>query len=78
MVRTMFVNPKYHKRGIGKKLLENIEKIAKKRKIKKLKVGSTIFAERFYKKCGFKRVKKDRWEHKGIKFDVIVMEKSIK
>ena len=78
MIKTMFVNPKYHKKGIGKKLIENIENVARKRKIKKLKVGSTTFAEKFYKKCGYKRIKKDKWEHNGVKFNVIVMEKSIK
>ena len=47
-----------HKKGVGRKLIEKIEKTAKKRKIKKLIVHSTPYAEEFYKRCGYKRIKK--------------------
>jgi len=57
----MFVNPKHHKKGIGRKLIENIEEIAKSKGRRKLKVGSTIFAEKFYQKLGYKRKKKAKW-----------------
>jgi GNAT superfamily N-acetyltransferase len=77
-VKTMFVNPKYHKKNIGRRLMENLENIAKKRKIKKLIVHSTPYAERFYKRCGFKRLKKIISSSKDIKWPEIIMEKSIK
>ncbi|MEE9525724.1 MAG: GNAT family N-acetyltransferase [Candidatus Woesearchaeota archaeon] len=79
-IRTMFVNPRYHGKGVGKKLIDNIEKVAKKRKIRKLKVHSTPYAEKFYKKYGFKRIKKvtqKARENKNIKWLEILMEKKI-
>ena len=76
-VRTLFVNPKYSRKGIARKILEKIEKVAKKKKIKKLKAGSTPYAEEFYKKRGFKRIRKTTWKNEGIKFDVILMEKKL-
>ena len=54
-VHTMFVNPLYQGKGIGKKLIERVEILAKKRKIKKLSVKSTKGAEKFYQRMGFKK-----------------------
>ena len=77
-VKTMFVDPRYLEKGVGKKLIKNLENIAKKRKIKKLIVHSTPYAERFYKKCGFKKIKKIVSSSKNIKWPEIIMEKRLK
>jgi N-acetylglutamate synthase-like GNAT family acetyltransferase len=76
-VKTVFVNPRYHKRGIARKLMNKIISIAKKRKIKKLWAGSTPYAEDFYKKMGFKRLRKVRWSINNRKFNIIKMEKKL-
>jgi N-acetylglutamate synthase-like GNAT family acetyltransferase len=77
-VRKFYVNPKYQRKGVGRKLMENIENLAKKRKIKKLIVHSSLYAEGFYKKMGFKRIKKITTSKNNIKFDEILMEKKLK
>ncbi|MBW2981995.1 GNAT family N-acetyltransferase [Candidatus Woesearchaeota archaeon] len=77
-VRKFYVNPRYQGKGVGRKLMDNLEKIAKKRKIKKLISHSTLYAEGFYKKLGFKRIKRITTNKNNIKFDEIVMEKRLK
>ena len=77
-IKKCFVLPKYHKRGIGRKLVFKIEKIAKIKGIKKLVLYSNFYTEKFYKKCGFKRLK-IIWENVGdLKFKQIYMEKKLK
>jgi len=73
-VRTVSTHPKYLRRGIGKKLVNKVIDYAKKKGVKILKLGSTPYAEEFYKKCGFKRVSKARYNYKGIVVDVIRMK----
>ncbi len=77
-IKKCFVLPKYHKKGIGRKLVCKIEKIVKKKGIKKLILYSNFYTEKFYKKCGFKRLK-IIWEKVGdLKYKQIYMEKRIK
>jgi len=73
-IRTSYVNPRYHRKGVGKRLLNHLENISKK-KYKKLIVHSSEPAIEFYKKCGFKKVKKVSEEYKGIIHDAYLMEK---
>jgi N-acetylglutamate synthase-like GNAT family acetyltransferase len=76
-VRKFYVNPKYQGKSVGRKLMENIENIVKKRKIKKLIVHSSLYAEGFYKKMGFKKVKRITSKVNNLKFDEILMEKKL-
>lgn len=57
VVYTVFVHPKCHKKGIGKKLMKYIEQKAKKNGVKILKVTSTTNAYEFYKKLGYEKVR---------------------
>jgi N-acetylglutamate synthase-like GNAT family acetyltransferase len=56
-IKKLHVNPNFHKQGIGKKLISEIENFSIKNKFDKIVVESTIYAEKFYKKCGFKKIK---------------------
>jgi len=56
-IKTMFVNPTFHKHGIGKKLLTSAEKILAAKGIKKSILGASFTAIGFYEKMGYKRVK---------------------
>ncbi len=77
-IKKLFVLPKFHKKGIGKKLLDKIEKFSKNKCIKKLVLYSNFYTEEFYKKCGFKRLK-IIWEKVGdLKYKQIYMEKKLK
>jgi len=50
----LYVDPDYAGRGIGKKLLNFIEKYAKSKDIKNIYLFSTVSSEKFYKKNGYK------------------------
>ncbi len=56
-IRTFFVNPELQKKGIGKQLMLKVLSEAKKDGLKQLYCWSTLYAEGFYEKYGFKRMK---------------------
>lgn len=58
-VKGLFVREKYQGKGIGTKLLQKIEEMAKKRKLKELYLNSSIPALKFYIKRGYKKIKRD-------------------
>jgi N-acetylglutamate synthase-like GNAT family acetyltransferase len=69
-VRTIYVNPKYQKRGIGTKIIKKLEDYAKKHKIKKLYLHAMSSAVPFYIKKGYIKskgfLKKDNLMEKKI------------
>jgi N-acetylglutamate synthase-like GNAT family acetyltransferase len=50
---TVFINPDYHKQGIGKKLMGRVEKKAEENGAHKILVPASITAERFYLNLGY-------------------------
>lgn len=54
-LKTIFIIPKYQKNGIGKRLIENLEKYAISKQISKIKVPASITGIRFYEKVGYKK-----------------------
>ena len=52
-ILTVFVDIEHHKQGIGKMLIEEIEKHAEKIKAKRLVVPASIFGCEFYHKLGY-------------------------
>ena len=59
MVLTVFVLPKHHGRGIGKRLMEKVESTAKRKGYSSVKVPASLTAVRFYRKFGYVRLKKE-------------------
>jgi GNAT superfamily N-acetyltransferase len=57
VVRTVFVAPDVQGRGIGKLLMAEIERTARGRSIAALTVPSSVTAESFYARLGFKAVR---------------------
>ena len=51
----MYIDGKYHRKGIAKSLFEKFEKECKKQKSKEIKVKASIYAISFYSKIGFKK-----------------------
>ena len=76
-VRTVFVNPRYHKQGVGRALMEHIFNLARKRKLKKLLVHSTPYAVGYYQKMGFKKIKKITGHFKDISWPEILLQKNL-
>ncbi len=56
-VHGFFVDREYHKKGIGRLLLNKILNEAKIHGLKKIKTWSTIYANKFYEKNGFIKLK---------------------
>lgn len=57
VVRSVFVDPTQQGRGLGRQLRATIESIAAEAKIEVLRVPSSITAEAFYFKLGFRKVR---------------------
>ena len=56
-VYSLFVDVNYHKKGIGKNLLQKVLLEAKNDGLKSIITWSTIYAEKFYKSFGFETIK---------------------
>ena len=74
-VFSVFVNTTYHGKGIGQRLMEHIERVAKNRGIDRLKLPSSLTAVGFYRKLGYKKIKKVF--NKSTKGYEIIMEKKL-
>ena len=57
MIRSVFVAPNSQGRGIGRRLIAEVERAAREAGIMALVVPSSVTAEQFYAKLGFKAVR---------------------
>ncbi|WP_030128996.1 GNAT family N-acetyltransferase [Pseudomonas sp. QTF5] len=73
VVRSVFVDPQHQGNGIGRQLMATIRTVAIDEKIRILRVPSSITAEGFYFKLGFRKI---RDEFHGAE-RTIVMEQAI-
>ena len=73
IVRSVYVDPDHQGTGIGAKLMEAVERVAKCQSISRVSVPSSITAEGFYRSLGFTAVGE---QHHGDE-RTIVMEKTI-
>lgn len=73
VVRTVFVAPDVQARGIGKLLMAEIERIAGERNVPLLTVPSSVTAESFYERLGFKAVRDSYYGEER----TIIMERSL-
>ncbi|MEK9280148.1 MULTISPECIES: GNAT family N-acetyltransferase [unclassified Bradyrhizobium] len=73
VVRTVFVAPDVHAQGIGRLLMAEIERTARERNISSLTVPSSVTAEPFYARLGFKAVRDSYYGDER----TIVMERSL-
>ena len=63
--------------GIGKKLYDRVEEEARKAGTKELKLYSTITAVPFYKKRGYKSVRKTHVTMNKVKIPCVIMKKKL-
>ena len=73
VVRTVFVAPSAQAQGIGKLLMAEIERTARERNIPSLTVPSSVTAESFYARLGFKAVRDSYYGDER----TIIMERSL-
>jgi N-acetylglutamate synthase-like GNAT family acetyltransferase len=74
VILTVFVNPNIHGKGIGSKLMNKVEELAKKKGYKTVKLPSSLTSYEFYKKRGYKKVKMLHSDKYG---DTIEMKKRL-
>lgn len=55
-IGNLFINEKYHRKGIATKLLRRFEKEAKKFGGKIIKINASIYSIPFYQKRGYKKI----------------------
>ncbi len=55
-LRSMFIEPTYQRRGLGKVLVANIEEIAQRKAISEIMVQSSVTARQFYETLGYEFV----------------------
>jgi N-acetylglutamate synthase-like GNAT family acetyltransferase len=60
-IRTVFVTPPFHRKGIGSLIVSRVLSDARQNGIKQLECWSTPFAEPFYSKLGFKKAEILDW-----------------
>lgn len=73
-IYSVFVDPEFHRRGIGRKLMGHVESIAEERGIKKLEVPSSVTSVEFYKKLGYKKRKSYTLDQYG---KIVLMTKTL-
>jgi N-acetylglutamate synthase-like GNAT family acetyltransferase len=56
-IGTVFINPDFHRKKIGKQIMARIEKYSLEKKVKEVYVDSSLNAIDFYKKLGYKKIK---------------------
>ncbi|MHC8350254.1 GNAT family N-acetyltransferase [Pseudomonas sp. RT4P38] len=57
VVRSVFVEPRHQARGLGRQLMATLHSVAQDAKIEVLRVPSSITAEAFYFKLGYRKVR---------------------
>lgn len=75
-VRAVYVHPDYVHQGVGKLLLEAVEKEAVYQHIEKLQLSASTNAQSFYQACGYKVVEHSfHTLRSGVQIPCVYMEK---
>lgn len=74
VVRSVFVDPDWHRRGVGRLLMAKLERVALETHIGLLIVPSSLTAQEFYKALGFRLVR----EHQEGEERTLIMERQLR
>lgn len=73
----LYIHKNYIRKGVGRKLILYLEYYAHRSGIKSLRCEATITAREFYRRMGYKTLRKTTHNIKGQKLPVYVMRKSL-
>lgn len=75
-IRSFFVSPSFQGKGVGRALIDHLEREIKKLKTKFIQLNSSLYAVEFYKHFGYKIIKNIKAKTKsGLGFEVVLMKK---
>jgi GNAT superfamily N-acetyltransferase len=73
-VYTVFVHPQYHGRGIGTRLMKEIEELAMALGYSAIRTPASVTAVGFYTKLGYQEIERIQTENSGLN---VIMEKRL-
>jgi len=76
-VRNVFVDVDQHMKGIGRVLMSDIETFARRKNKKSIYLHSSLLAEGFYRKLGYKHIERIDRDLDGIPIPDIKIEKDL-
>jgi N-acetylglutamate synthase-like GNAT family acetyltransferase len=77
-VDAIFVSPAHMRIGVGRAMLQFLERLARDRQVGTLLLESTLNAVDFYVRNGFERLRNDKYESpRGFSLDCVVMQKRL-
>lgn len=77
-VNAIFVHPEYQRRGIGTKILLELEQIARNSGLECLRLSATLNSVPFYKAAGYAELAESNYSHpNGFELRCVVMSKHL-
>lgn len=80
-LKRFYVDPEYHRRGIGRALYDELERRARELGYETLVAETTArqtAARRFYEKRGFEEIRRESAEADGESYEMLVYQKSLR
>ena len=76
-IERFFVDPAHQKRGIGTRLFKRLLKYARAKRLKQLRVESSLYAASVYESLGFKKKGRIKKKHAGLVYYNIAYSKQL-
>jgi putative acetyltransferase len=73
----IFIHPDHQREGIGRKLMQKIDKKAEKEGVEEIEVSASLTAKEFYEKLGFEMIEETESEMEGKNIPIYKMKKKL-
>jgi len=76
-IKRSYIDPKAQRKGIGSKIIEQLEQEAKKRDVQIISTQASPSSESFYKTLGYTTIQKEQMKKDQAIFEFVTMEKKL-